>query len=911
MELVRGVPITEFCDQNHFSVRQRLELFTVVCQAVQHAHQKGIIHRDIKPSNVMVTLHDDKPVVKVIDFGIAKAMGQRLTDKTLFTNFAQMIGTPMYMSPEQAQLSGLDIDTRSDIYSLGVLLYELLTGTTPFHQERLRQAAYDEMRRIIREEEPARPSTRISTLGQAASTVSANRQSDPKRLSQVCRGELDWIVMKALEKDRNRRYETATGLARDVERYLKDEPVQACPPTAAYRFRKFARRHKGPLTTAGLLLTVLVAGTVVSAWQAVEATKAEKTATAAQRAETEAKRHVQEIAEKATKDLEELNTANALIESGRLHVAFAEWAQAEDDLSLAVKCRPDHSRVWLERAELYLRLGLWNLAAADHASAYEIHPPSSTSSWYFHALLRMYAGDTDGYQRCCQQMHARFADSTDPLACDETARACLLVAEPAVERAKLVRLAERGVEGAEVPWRLTNLGTAYYRVGDYQKALKSLHRSQEVNANWQVAWNRSVLAMAHHKLGDADLARRHLDTANDALGRQIWAMFQGGPGSLPTAWWDIVHSIVHYREAHQLIVGKPAPDDARLRIVRARAMAAVGRESDAEMDFRKAFKLNRFIYVRFSKPPPENHPKGRWEVRRFVGHSSSILAAAFSPDGGRVLTGSTDKTIRLWEVETGKELHLLEGHRSHIRSVAFSPDGRFALSGALDATARLWDLETAKEVRSFEGPRMPIQCVAFSPDGRRVLAGGNDKTLFMWDAETGKELRRFEGHTNAIMTAAFSADGLRVLSGSADKTVRIWNAETGKELSHFTELTNSVHSVVFTADGAKILSGSYVLQLTDIGTSREPRRFVGHIESVLGGAVARDGRHVLSGGSDATVRLWDVNKKSEVRRLVGHVGNVHCVAFSPDGRYAFSGGGDCWGRLWDIAKETQQPNKRD
>ena len=209
MELVRGIPITDFCDQNHLTIRERLELFVNVCQAVQHAHQKGIIHRDIKPSNVLVTLHDGTPVVKVIDFGIAKATGQQLTDKTLFTNFAQLIGTPLYMSPEQAALSGLDVDTRSDIYSLGVLLYELLTGTTPFDKDRLETAGYDEIRRIIREEEPPKPSTRMSTLGQAATTHRHNRKSDPKRLSQLFRGELDWIVMKALEKDRNRRYETA------------------------------------------------------------------------------------------------------------------------------------------------------------------------------------------------------------------------------------------------------------------------------------------------------------------------------------------------------------------------------------------------------------------------------------------------------------------------------------------------------------------------------------------------------------------------------------------------------------------------------------------------------------------------------------------------------------------------------
>ena len=262
MELVRGVPITDYCDQAQLDIRFRLDLFVRVCQAVQHAHQKGIIHRDLKPSNVMVTLHDGPPVPKVIDFGVAKALGQRLTDKTLFTGLAQMVGTPLYMSPEQAQLSGLDVDTRADAYSLGVLLYELLTGTTPFDGDRLKRAGYDEMRRIIREEEPPRPSARLSTRRQQASTVSEKRRSDPRRLSRLLRGELDWVVMKCLEKDRTRRYETVDALAKDVERYLADEPVQACPPSAAYRLRKFVRRNKGPVIAASAVLLSLFAGVI-------------------------------------------------------------------------------------------------------------------------------------------------------------------------------------------------------------------------------------------------------------------------------------------------------------------------------------------------------------------------------------------------------------------------------------------------------------------------------------------------------------------------------------------------------------------------------------------------------------------------------------------------------------------------
>jgi serine/threonine protein kinase/tetratricopeptide (TPR) repeat protein len=260
MELVKGVPITDYCDGQKLPPRERLALFVQVCQAVQHAHQKGVIHRDLKPSNVLVTVIDGRAVPKVIDFGVAKALGQSLTDKTVYTRFAQMIGTPLYMSPEQAELSGVDVDTRADVYALGVLLYELLTGTTPFDRDRFRKAAFDEIRRIIREEEPPRPSTRLSSLGQTLSAVSASRGTDPAKLAGLVRGELDWIVMKCLEKDRGRRYETTNGLARDVQRYLADEVVEARPPSTGYRLRKFLRRNKGPVLVATALAVSLLAG---------------------------------------------------------------------------------------------------------------------------------------------------------------------------------------------------------------------------------------------------------------------------------------------------------------------------------------------------------------------------------------------------------------------------------------------------------------------------------------------------------------------------------------------------------------------------------------------------------------------------------------------------------------------------
>ena len=377
MELVKGVPITQYCDQQHLSVRQRLELFVPVCQAIHHAHQKGIIHRDVKPNNVLVAEYDQQPVPKVIDFGVAKALGPRLTEKTLFTEFGQVVGTIEFMSPEQAKLNQLDIDTRSDIYSLGVLLYELLTGTTPFDHDRLKSAAFDEVLRIIREEEPPAPSTRLGSSN-TLPAVAANRSIEPRRLPLAVRGELDWIVMKALEKDRNRRYDTASVLAGDLLRYLHDEPVLACPPSVLYRASKFARRHSRTLVTAVLLgvvsLAALAAVTLSIGWALRDrAAVVENAARQKQQREQQIAAERQQRQSQLQADLaKSLADVERLFEQDRVSDALASILQTE---ALATSEAPPELRrragQWRRDLEMVLQLEdlrFQRLDVMDHAS---------------------------------------------------------------------------------------------------------------------------------------------------------------------------------------------------------------------------------------------------------------------------------------------------------------------------------------------------------------------------------------------------------------------------------------------------------------------------------------------------------------------------------------------------------------
>jgi serine/threonine protein kinase len=413
MELVRGIPITEFCDKARMNIPQRLELFMDVCSAVHHAHQKGVIHRDLKPSNVLTTLYDDKPVAKIIDFGIAKAIGQSLTDKTIYTRFMSLMGTPLYMSPEQAEMNTLDVDTRSDIYSLGVLLYELLTGTTPIDRSRMDAAGYNEIRRIILEEEPPIPSNRISTLGNRISTISGMRQIEPSRLTSSIRGDLDWIVMKAMDKDRKRRYDSAAAMARDIHCYLHSEPIEARPPSRAYRLSKFAQRNRALLVSASLIAFSLLAGTAFSVYQMSKAVSALQEKQDALREALIAKKEANEARDEIAKFSERIVQSNVFVSSGQTHASAGRWQAAIDDFAQAIDLQPSFYLPWVQRGQLYSQLHLWQEATNDFAKALTLGAPTGQPQWMGAGALFALFSQTESFEALVVQERKRLDLASD------------------------------------------------------------------------------------------------------------------------------------------------------------------------------------------------------------------------------------------------------------------------------------------------------------------------------------------------------------------------------------------------------------------------------------------------------------------------------------------------------------------
>jgi WD40 repeat protein/serine/threonine protein kinase len=925
MELVKGVPITRFCDERQLSPRQRLELFIPVCQAIQHAHQKGIIHRDIKPTNVLVALYDDRPVPKVIDFGVAKATGQQLTDASLMTGFGGIVGTPEYMSPEQAQLNQLDIDTRSDVYALGVLLYELLTGTTPIDRKRLGQGALFEVLRIVREEEPPRPSIRLST-SEALASIAATRKTEPAKLAKLMRGELDWIVMKCLEKDRSRRYETANGLAHDLERYLVDEPVEACPPSSTYRLRKFAFKYKKTLATASAFVALLVAGVVTTTLLAVRATTAEHEANRQRIASDEAKQEAFDAERKALDAKAEADRQRTEADKQRdearvtAYASGMQLAQRAWEENNVIRARELLEEVPKEAAGRKLRGFEWcYLSRLCH---------SETLTLEGHAGWGRVAFSPDGQRLASMGSDVQIWDSA-------TGKE-LFSFKAQANAARSVTLSRDGLRIASAGWDKTvriwdsSTGQAMCSLIGHSGVVTSMEFSPDGQRLASGSDDQTVRIWESGTGKELFCLKAHANAGGSISFSPDGKRLASEGGGEVRIWDSATGKQLLTLKAHDVTF---SPDGKRLASV-AGGEVRIWNSSTGQEQFGLKGHSGPVTSVMFS-PDGQRLASGSadqmvkiWdsaagkELFSLKGHTGPVTSVTFSPDGLRIASAGWDKTLRIWDSASGKELFELKGHADTVGSVAFSPDSQRLASGSVDNTVKIWDIASGKEPFALNGHIGWVTSVAFTPDGQRLASGNSfDKTVKLWDSATGQEIVSLNGHSGPVNSVAFSPDGQRLASGSADQTVKIWDIAAGKELFTLEGHAGAVESVAFSPDGQRLASGSFdgTVKIWDSPTGNELLSLKGDahrvwvagvlsgdahrvwIAGVLSVAFSPDGQRLASGGEDHTLKIWDVGTGKALLSLKGHGAGVSSVAFSPDGQRLASGSFDGTVKIWDSA----------
>jgi WD40 repeat protein/serine/threonine protein kinase len=855
MELVKGIPITQFCDEHCLTTRQRLELFIPVCEAVQHAHQKGIIHRDLKPSNVLVALFDGKPVPKVIDFGIAKALNQKLTQHTLFTQFGQLVGTYEYMSPEQAQFNQLDIDTRSDVYSLGVLLYELLTDSPPFSRERLRSAAFDELVRIIREEEPPAPSTRIST-SQVLAEIATKRKTPARVLNQLIQGDLDWITMKALEKDRGRRYKTAASFGDDIRRYLKNEPVEACPPSTWYQLRKFAARRRRHVVAATAVLVVMTLGiiaTSVAAYQArLESSRANTLAATEKASRAELQRRLYNL---------------------RISAAF----QSLDDGDL-------------ERVERLLRSCVPPAGATDdrgfewfllhdrclsHRPFRTARHPSDISSLSFSPSgNEVVVGIRDG-----GLVRRNVSDwKPDPVAiASDGDNRWMSTKSIAIDRKSRRLIVGGSIEG----------GRGAIAVPSQASEIPAVLATFDSPLDDLVVTKEGLAAVATH-----DGTIHVWDVQRRAMRWSARAAFPRGNRPRPAD----SHSLYRVAASDQVVAGMQY-DSRSIKLWDAQTGESRG---TCDLEFPS-------VYIAFS-PDGEylavSHVTGIdlfrmgadleiYFERRIPVRSFRVV---FSPDSQQLASGDSFGGISIWDVKTARLVDRIvhtQGVET-VKNLAYSPDGLQLTSCDAYGNLRLWDLRrmrAATRLGSAHEGAFHFFAVAHR-DNLVAMTDRERRKIVIWNPLTDESSEI--GEHPDVNGLAFSHDDRRLATAAKDGSVRVWDVASKQVINEF-QHGGKAWSVAFSHDGAWLAAaGEGFARLWDLEReSYVELEGVAPKSTFLTLRFAPDDHYLVAGGGDweyysnkheGEVLIWHIETPDKpLQRRMTYPQMVYSTDFSPDG----------------------------